>query len=73
MENAVALVSGVLSGAASIPLTYYAARSHREVQHLNRTNDRLRRALRERHDPRPHAHPGRRPIIHPPHRSRINR
>ena len=63
MESFILLATGIVSGATSVPLTYFAVRSHRDLRHLHHTNHQLRRLLsghRMRTSTRPHGRPHRR-------------
>ncbi len=52
-------ICALVSGLTSVPLTYYAVRSHREVRRLHGANRSLRRELAApssaRRVPRPHG------------------
>ena len=41
------LITGILAGLTSIPLTYLAVHSHREIRHLRRSHHTLHRLLAE--------------------------
>ena len=47
MENLLLLITGILAGLTSIPLTYFAVHSHRELRHLRRSHHTLRELLVE--------------------------
>ena len=47
MENLLLLITGILAGLTSLPLTYLAVRSHRELRHLRRSHHTLRELLVE--------------------------
>ena len=40
---------GVVAGLTSIPLTYFAVNSHREIRHLRRSHHTLHRMIIEVH------------------------
>jgi hypothetical protein len=49
MQSLLLLVTGIVAGLTSIPLTYFAFHSHREIGHLRRSHHTLHRLLAEAH------------------------
>ena len=47
MTNLLLTITGILAGLTSIPLTYLAVHSHRELRHLRRSHHTLRQHLIE--------------------------
>ena len=47
MANLLLMITGILAGLTSIPLTYLAVHSHRELRHLRRSHHTLRELLVE--------------------------
>lgn len=47
MENLLLLITGIVAGLTSIPLTYFAVHSHREIRHLRRSHHRLHALVAE--------------------------
>jgi hypothetical protein len=59
MTSALLLITGILAGLTSVPLTYLAVHTHREIRHLRRSHHTLRDLIVEarRDDPAPGARP----------------
>ncbi len=49
MQSTLVLITGVVAGLTSIPLTYLAVHSHREIRHLRRSHHSLHRLIVEAH------------------------
>ncbi len=49
MQSTLLLITGVVAGLTSIPLTYFAVHSHREIRHLRHSHHTLRRLIIEVH------------------------
>jgi hypothetical protein len=47
LANLLLLITGILAGLTSLPLTYLAVHSHRELRHLRRSHHTLRELLVE--------------------------